>query len=86
MRGIRGTVIACWTTDEQVERSILRQGMIHNKKNSTHSPRLSPAQYSLIVQNGGLKYQSFSETSACKIQMLGEINDARIELSFIGTV
>ena len=34
------------------------RGMIHNKF-SSHSPRLSPGQYSLIVQNRGLKRQSF---------------------------
>ena len=44
--GIRGTVVARWTTDQQVEWSILRQG--HDSlQNSSHLPRLSPAQYSL---------------------------------------
>ena len=56
--GIRGTVVARWTAGQQVERSILRQG--HGSyQNSSHSPRLSPAQFSLTVHNRGLKHQSF---------------------------
>ena len=44
--GIRGTVVARWTAGQQVERSILRQGN-DSSQISSHSPRLSPAQYSL---------------------------------------
>ena len=29
--GIRGAVVVCWTAGQQVERSILTRGMIHNK-------------------------------------------------------
>ena len=46
-------VVARQTTGQQVERSILRRGMIHNK--SSHPPRLSPAQYSL---NSATKHHS----------------------------
>ena len=47
-----------WTAGQQVERSILRQG--HDlQQNLSHSPRLSPAQFRLKVQNRGLKHQSF---------------------------
>ena len=53
--GIRGTVVAGWTTNQQVERSILRQGHDSNQ-NSSRSSRLSPA---LTVQNRDLKHQSF---------------------------
>ena len=44
--GIHGTVVTHWTADQQVERSILLQGH-GSQKNSSHSLRLSPAQYSL---------------------------------------
>ena len=42
-----------WSSDRSCTR-----GMVH-KKNSSHQPRLSPAQYGLTVQNCGLKHQSF---------------------------
>ena len=58
VEGIRGTVIARWTTGQQVERSILRQGY-DSLQNSSYSPRLFPAQYRLGMQNRGLKHQSF---------------------------
>ena len=45
------------------DRSCTR-GMIHNEIFS-YKPRLSPAQYSLTVQNRGLKHQSFPWFSSC---------------------
>ena len=51
--GIRGTVVSRWTTSQQVERSILCQGH-DSQQNSSHSPRLLPAQYSLNI--AGLYY------------------------------
>ena len=57
--GIRGTMVAQWTTGQPVERSNLRQEH-DSKQNSSNSSRLSPGQYSLTMQNrGGLKHQSF---------------------------
>ena len=58
--GIRGTVVSITrlTTGQQVERSIVRQGH-DSQQNSSHWPRLSPAQYSITVQIRGLKHQSF---------------------------
>ena len=53
--GIRGTVVVRWTAGQQVERAILRQGH-DSSQNSSHSPRLSPDQYSLTVQSRGLKH------------------------------
>ena len=44
--GIRGTVVAHWTADQQVERAILHQGHDSLQK-SSHSPWLSLAQYRL---------------------------------------
>ena len=55
---VRGTVVACWTVCQQVERAILYQ-MHDSQENSSYSPRLSPAQYSYTVQNRGLKHHSF---------------------------
>ena len=54
-RGILGTVVACWTAGQQAERAILHLG--HDSyQNSSHLPRLSPAQHSLTEQNPGLKH------------------------------
>ena len=44
---IRSTVVGCWTAGQQVERSILRRGMIHNESHLIL--QLSPAQYSLNI-------------------------------------
>ena len=54
-------MVARWNADQQDERSILRQG--HDSL-EIHVIRLgfSPAQYSLGVQNRGLKYHSFHYT------------------------
>ena len=57
-QGIRDTVVSRWTTGQKVERQILRQGH-DSQQNSSHSPRLSPAQLSLTVQNRSLKHHSF---------------------------
>ena len=51
---IRGTVVVRWTAGQQVDRSILCQG-----HDSPHPPRLFPSQYSLTVQNRGLRRHSF---------------------------
>ena len=40
---------------------VYRQSMVNF--GISHKPRLSPAQYSLAVQNHGLKYQSFTSVS-----------------------
>ena len=44
--GIRSTVVVRWTVGQQVGRSILQQGH-DSEQNSSHSPRLFPAQYSV---------------------------------------
>ena len=46
-----------WTSGQQVERSILHQGK-DSYQHSSHQPRLSPALYSLTVQNRCLKRHS----------------------------
>ena len=46
------------TAGQQVERPILHQEH-DSKQNSSHKPGLSPAQYSLTVQNRGLKHHTF---------------------------
>ena len=57
--GIRSTVIVRRTTGQQVELTV---GVIDpapghdSSQNSSHSPMLSPAQYSLTIQNRGLKH------------------------------
>ena len=56
--GIRGTVLAHWTAGQQVERSILHQGMICNKIHLI-SPGCSRPSIALQVKNCGLKHQSF---------------------------
>ena len=51
-------VVVHRTADQQVEQSILHLG--HDSyRNSSHLPMLSPAQYSLTVQNFGPKHRSF---------------------------
>ena len=52
--GVRIPVVVRWTAGQQVERLILRLGH-DSTQNSSHKPRLSPAQYSHTVQNGDLK-------------------------------
>ena len=53
-----GTVVTHWTAGQHVERLILHLG--HDSyKNSSHQPMVSPAQYSLAVQNCDLKHPSF---------------------------
>ena len=44
-----------WTTGQQAKWSILHQGH-DSKQNSSREPRLPPAQYSIMVQDLGLKH------------------------------
>ena len=53
--GSRSTVEACWTSGQQVERSILHLGIIDY-------PRMSRIKYSLTLQNCGLQHHSFHST------------------------
>ena len=51
------TLVGYWTAGQQVKRSILRLG--HDLyQNSSHQPRLSLAQCSLVVHNNWLKHHS----------------------------
>ena len=53
VKGTRSTVVARWTAGQDVQRSILH--LRHDSQQiSSHQPRLSPAEYSLIVHNQGL--------------------------------
>ena len=55
--GILGTVVARWAAGQQVEQSILRQGMIHNKIHHMRPGCFWPS-IALTVQNRGLKHHS----------------------------
>ena len=69
--GSHSTVVVCWTADEQVKWLILH--LWHDSyQNSFHKPRLSSTQYSLIVQNGGLKKLLLIYNSVGVIQKLTE--------------
>ena len=57
--GISGTLVARWTADQQVERSIsCTRGMIHNKIHLISSGCSLPSK-TLQVLNRGLKHQLF---------------------------
>ena len=53
--GIRGTVVSRWTTNQQVERLILRQGHDFITKFISFA-QAYPAQHSHTVQNRGLNH------------------------------
>ena len=55
--GIRSTMVARWTADQKVKRSILHQGH-DSQQNSSDYLRLSTAQFNFTVQHCGLKQQS----------------------------
>ena len=50
---------ACWTAGQQVEKSVLHQGMIHNKIHLISPGCPQPSIAFLTMQNHGLKHHSF---------------------------
>ena len=50
-----GGVLDAGLLGQEVERSVLRQGY-DSYQTSSHWPSLSPAQYSLTIQNRGIKH------------------------------